>query len=578
MQKVYLRASQNRGVVYDLKDYREEIGIANPWDCYNSDTPSCTGKVYNESAVSPSPSANNYALALASFVKQKCAAGCRHVLIVGDDFVVPSYRISFDEFGGIPQVDGLRNVNTSNFVSDMPFVSTTKKTISDKDDFFNEAEAVAIVVPDTVSPELRLAIEEFKNTLKLKYGLSYTPGAGNSTNMIKEYFSSEISCNSYFGHPLSNMTVVLIGNRENNNGVRCLPWFENEENMFSVYTNPWGSFISQKYVMVVNTDSPTILKFVSKMFEKDLMKSSNFDMITFANTQLDRCSFAGLLVGTGIDTVGDICQGVVDCGHFTGGIVTSLNIDVGRGGWCIVDGVAIVGVGVFSAKEAKIVEKLNAIGGEGLRYLDKFGFPGIEFLTNVWLKSEGKLDEILSLISRYGDEVGEFFLRKSSKLTDVVASSNSTLGGLIQNLSPSAKRVFEESAAGTDIEKAREAIAFANLEKKTGAKLIQAENEISSGADLVVESAGEKIAVSVKTFTSNNVGTIKDEILGKAADLAKSPAKTKKNVIYVQVFEDNFDTVEATIKDILDGHYGDTLLRNSNEFQIVVSKIPGYLR
>ncbi|MEK6941384.1 MAG: hypothetical protein AABW85_00825, partial [archaeon] len=297
MQKVYLRASQNRGVVYDLKDYREEIGIANPWDCYNSDTPSCTGKVYNESAVSPSPSANNYALALASFVKQKCAAGCRHVLIVGDDFVVPSYRISFDEFGGIPQVDGLRNVNTSNFVSDMPFVSTTKKTISDKDDFFNEAEAVAIVVPDTVSPELRLAIEEFKNTLKLKYGLSYTPGAGNSTNMIKEYFSSEISCNSYFGHPLSNMTVVLIGNRENNNGVRCLPWFENEENMFSVYTNPWGSFISQKYVMVVNTDSPTILKFVSKMFEKDLMKSSNFDMITFANTQLDRCSFAGLLVG-----------------------------------------------------------------------------------------------------------------------------------------------------------------------------------------------------------------------------------------------------------------------------------------
>ena len=167
-------------------------------------------------------------------------------------------------------------------------------------------------------------------------------------------------------------------------------------------------------------------------------------------------------------------------------------------------------------------------------------------------------------------------------MTDVIASSHSTLEELIQNLSPSAKRVFEESAADTDVKKAREAVAFANIEKKTGAKIVKTESALISegvsGVDNIFEAVGENYSVSIKTFTSESERTIVDEILDKADKLSRSSAKSKKNIVYIQTFENNSDLINSVIEDILNGSYSDNALTNSNDISIVVSKIPEYLR
>ena len=85
MQKIYLKAYENQGVVYNLKDYREEIGTQHPFNTFSG-----YGERLDKATIWP---VNDYVTAVANFVKSRCPIEyCKHVLIVGDDYVMPLWR------------------------------------------------------------------------------------------------------------------------------------------------------------------------------------------------------------------------------------------------------------------------------------------------------------------------------------------------------------------------------------------------------------------------------------------------------------------------------------------------------
>ena len=337
-----VRASQNRGVVYDLKDYREEIGIANPWDCFNSNPNGCTGKVYNESAVSPNPSANNYALALASFVKKKCAAGCRHVLIVGDDFVVPSVR----EFGASFTEDYPR-------FSDRAFVPSTLKSVGDVNGFFNKGEVVAFVLPDNITPEIRVAVDSLKQTIKQKYGLQ--------DNYLEEINGNDngLDCGSYPFHPLAGKTLVIVGVKENNRLISCFgaSALGGGRETYSVQPNSWGDFGPfRKYALIINSESQQVVDIVSYLIKNDLIRSRNYSQLEFFNDQIKTCDVAGWLPV--VDWVAESCAVGLSCFVIGNPELAELE-DNDAGFWCSTGGAFVV--------------LAPSVAGKGLKWAARYG-------------------------------------------------------------------------------------------------------------------------------------------------------------------------------------------------------------
>jgi len=515
---------------------------------------------------------NEYVQGVSSFVKSRCPIEyCKHILIVGDDFVVPMYRRVDVKNKGVSYIDVFDNKYLATFLTDYKFINLTNVGVSDSDTFFGEVEPIAIVTPDNMSEEMETEVISLKNILRQKHGTPY----------FYDITSSMVDCRPGISSALYGKTAILIGNSQNNNAITCLAWQINPSESIIVKPNDWGvdPVAGQNQLVIIYANSEMPIKFVSKMIENDMFNETDFDTLQFVDTKLDQCSFVGL-VPFYIDTVGDICQGTRDCGHFAGGVLSS-DLDVGAGGWCVLDAVAVaLPVG---AKHLHIIEKLKNLGTNGLMFLGR-GLEGVEFLGELWLKSESKMDTVIVLIGKYGNEVGNFFLHKGSKITDVIASKYDNVDDLIRNLSPDAKRVFEDSIAHQEnlsdtVAKGREALAYANLEEKVGAKIVKTEQNAGTGIDFIIDAAGENTAVSVKTIepttiAENNIAT---RLIDGANKLAESQSKTNKNVIYVQAFESNYAVTESAIKSILAGEYGETVLKNSDEIKIVISKIPDYL-
>src|SRR3989344_1589345 len=82
LKKAYSMTADD-GVVYDLSMY--DLGVRNPFSSFEK---------YNEMITKPAMLDNTYSLAVAKFIKDRCDGSndCKDILILGDDFVVPSYR------------------------------------------------------------------------------------------------------------------------------------------------------------------------------------------------------------------------------------------------------------------------------------------------------------------------------------------------------------------------------------------------------------------------------------------------------------------------------------------------------
>ncbi|MFZ2455196.1 MAG: hypothetical protein WAX07_01790 [Candidatus Altiarchaeia archaeon] len=206
LRQLYAKADERQAPVYYLDDYL----TGRPWGAYSA---------YSETPLNPSLSVNTYAMVASSFTKNKCRS-CSSVVLVGDDYVVPQYRADYNSFSD--ELFGNwfnKNSETSSIYTDQPYIPQKKYTATDAYDIFMGGfdpgkDYVVIVQPDDF--EFPGLVDDLETTLM--GGMYNIPG-----NRIIEKDSSDVGCNSY--SDLEEKTLILIGDRSNNNAIKCTPWF-----------------------------------------------------------------------------------------------------------------------------------------------------------------------------------------------------------------------------------------------------------------------------------------------------------------------------------------------------------------
>ena len=380
LNQIYSNAQKQNGVVYYLDDYFNSSD--RPWRDYDE---------YNEDPLNPSLSVNIYALQAALFTAEKCG-DCKNVVIVGDDFVVPHYRVDYNMFSGWWF---WKSLELNNLLTDSPYIPNEKKSFGDESIFSGDKE-VAFIVPDNIDPQLQREIEDLKQTLVEEYhDVNYFL---TDPSMIDVINSSDVACNSY---ELGAYTLVVIGNRSTNNAIKCLPWFAEFEDTISVERNVWGV---DKYAIILNGENPYLVRALSRFISNGQFKVTGTSTVAAITTNLETVEIIGIIPG--IDTAGDLASVANDCGHYADSLLKRYN-DNGKGAWCAFD-VAMVFVPIVSSSQIKAVKKVANIGEGttkiGSKVVARYGDDVAQFVGSLPPSKQKAFQEFLE---SHGDEIFE---------------------------------------------------------------------------------------------------------------------------------------------------------------------------
>jgi len=380
LNQIYSNAQKQNGVVYYLDDYFNSSD--RPWRDYDE---------YNEDPLNPSLSVNIYALRAAFFTAEKCG-DCKNVVIVGDDFVVPHYRVDYNMFSGWWF---WKSLELNNLLTDSPYIPNEKKSFGDESIFSGDKE-VAFIVPDNIDPQLQREIEDLKQTLVEEYhDVNYFL---TDPSMIDVINSSDVACNSY---ELGAYTLVVIGNRSTNNAIKCLPWFAEFEDTISVERNVWGV---DKYAIILNGENPYLVRALSRFISNGQFKVTGTSTVAAITTNLETVEIIGIIPG--IDTAGDLASVANDCGHYADSLLKRYN-DNGKGAWCAFD-VAMVFVPIVSSSQIKAVKKVANIGEGttkiGSKVVARYGDDVAQFVGSLPPSKQKAFQEFLE---SHGDEIFE---------------------------------------------------------------------------------------------------------------------------------------------------------------------------
>jgi len=256
LNQLYLNAQQQYGIVYYLDDY---LAVERPWSSYSD---------YKEDKIEPSLDANLYALAAALLAVEKCK-NCEHLIIIGDDFVVPHYRIEYLHLSGwdlfgywISKSFMHRYIYT-----DQPYIPKTSLVLADIERIFEKIKKVKIVLPREVPLELREEINSLKETLTELY----------DSEIIE---ITQTACNDF---SLGDSTLILIGNRSNNDAIKCIPISSLESKQRDTFNasiflerNLWGH---SKYAVIISGKNPEKgVKVLSEiLYDPEFYRSSLLD-------------------------------------------------------------------------------------------------------------------------------------------------------------------------------------------------------------------------------------------------------------------------------------------------------------
>ena len=156
-------------------------------------------------------------------VKEKCD-GCEDILILGDDFVVPSYRRDISMYEGSLW---WKNLKSQKIYTDQTYIQNTFKPLSEIEDLFKKKQDVKIIISPQIQASLHGKVEELKNLISSKYLAS-----------VEIIDPSSIGCNSF--STLDDSTLIVIGGEENN-ALRCHPFIPNEDSYLSLSVNIWDT-------------------------------------------------------------------------------------------------------------------------------------------------------------------------------------------------------------------------------------------------------------------------------------------------------------------------------------------------
>ncbi len=196
---------------------------------------------------------NEYVYRIANFIKEKCPPEyCKHVLIVGDDYVIPQER-KINPMKGQPGHPDI-------IYSDEIYITKTTRGVGETIDVLNGEPEIVFVVPNSMDSRFREAIDNLKNNMSTKYGI---PLAG-----FLEYKDNEVNCSVSSDSVFWNKSIVVIG--ENNALLNCNTFWKNSKQIFDMFPSPWGiQTENKKVVLLIKTNLPNIVEDAANVLTYD---------------------------------------------------------------------------------------------------------------------------------------------------------------------------------------------------------------------------------------------------------------------------------------------------------------------
>ena len=184
---------------------------------------------------------NEYALQVASLLKEKCHGDCEKVVMLGDDYVIPSFRrdvkfLNWNIFFSTVQIDKI--------LTDIGYVQRKSRTFADFDDLFKvkdgdkgyEGKNVLFILPDNMDSKQKQEVERLKQIFRDK---GYNPD-------FEAKNASDVSCNDPgLFSDFNGRTLFVIGTEQNNYAYNCFPFQAGLENRDAAFIdiNPWRLFL-----------------------------------------------------------------------------------------------------------------------------------------------------------------------------------------------------------------------------------------------------------------------------------------------------------------------------------------------
>jgi len=436
--------------------------------------------------------------------------------------------------------------------SDNPYVPSTNKVLGDTNEFFSKYSSVAVVVPIPMDENMRVSVNQLKQTIKQKYGVA--------DFSLQEYNANQISCNFYSGHPLQGKTVVLIGTPATNQAMGCLRHIGSPNSTFSVESSPWSAIGSEKkYALIIDTNSATAVQLTGMALENGLIRGKDYSNAELFDDALDTCGMVGFIPG--IDVVGDVCTVGKDCGHFLSAL-SGFERDDGQGMWCSIGGGIAIIIPGFSVKWAKIAAK----------YMDNFHFArAVGSMNPSWVEGIFERFGKNKLLKGGEEEAAQLTIKSAGRgiihSGDTLAEDN--LGRLIfENKKAGLGNIIEEESEnkivkafaskdnsitktmnGQALEKPVENFTFMTTERKTHIVNRHFNGSIAVGDTEVTTffPTGQTININGKTKTLENKMTLEnlDELTEET--LKESPILSDSLIYRKQVNKYGIRTMEVIV-------------------------------
>jgi len=367
---------------------------------------------------------NDYSLEVASFVKEKCHGSCEDIVILGDDYVVPSFRRDIKMSPWYELWDNWFTPRTDNILTDIGYVQRKGVTFDEFDKLFvkkswmgqeSKGKDAVFIIPTDASPALKLQINRLGDVLKNK----------SLALDITTKYDNEIACNDpQLWYNFNDVTLFIFGT--NNQALNCFPFVAKLEDTAFIDVNPWDG---KSYAVILQTIKPEIIQMFKVIVENDKYKMLQSEWITFVDTGLMIASIAAAFFGA--DRFVDGVDWTFQCGIVKNVIA------------CGASGVAFAVDFVPSGAIRAAIKRFTSAAGEvGEKFLLKYGDNGFIMLGRVLRK--GGLEAIDNLgfyMKRIGNYFGDNWDNIAKNLNwgaadEVLASQGAKRVGNLDNFAP----------------------------------------------------------------------------------------------------------------------------------------------
>ncbi len=293
LEEAYKTAASEKGIVYNINDYRDQVG----------ERPSALNNYQDNPKYQYNPeSINNYALKIGDLTRKKCS-DC-DVIILGDDFVIPHYRrkVDWKKWHFISST-----IETHNIYSDVPYIQNTKKPFSQFQDLFvgydkyddpTEGKDIYFIQQDDFSSSVKQEVNKFGDALdRLGYEVDIT--------MIDD---DNITCNDPgWWDNFNDKTLFIFG--PENEALKCFPFVRSLEDSATIEVNPWDG---NDYAVIIQSEDELVLQTIRNIIENEGAVKLIPEWMVVIETGIDWVSYTSMMVG--LDTFWDPVDTTFQCG------------------------------------------------------------------------------------------------------------------------------------------------------------------------------------------------------------------------------------------------------------------------